>query len=703
MVWNKKEINPDKVREISSRFGIELLPASIFVRRGITDFSKLKFFLEDDIQYLHSPFNFIDMEDIIDRVNRAVSEGERVKIFGDRDVDGITSTVLLYNELKKMGIDVEWRLPEGDDPYGLTMKAVDDFADRDGSLFITVDCGISNFSEIEHASKRGVDTIVIDHHNCPENLPPAYGIINPKMEDSCYPFTHLAGCGVTAKLIWALRFSRLDLYNQEFCMLNVRPGNDSYILEAVKLKNLVVEDRITETLMPGMVSPENSRLMDFLQLQIIVYDAEPQKRMLQKVFGNNTDIHLVDSAPEIWKLFPSLKGQSLLRMRDGSRMIKYSDDTPSEIDVFINLFAAFIIRKEPSLSSDYEKVLDLAALGTIADLMPLEDENRIIVKRGMKQLEQTEIKGLRNLMASRNLLAKSLSTTDIGWQITPIINATGRLGVPAKAVELLLSDEPEDINRLTEEVTGLNRQRKKLGEDAWAKILPQAKRSYQDLESKLVLTADKSIHRGITGIMASRLAKTFGVPAIAVSIMDDKAVGSIRSAMNINVKDFIGLASDLFIDFGGHDFAAGFSLELSNFSDFTARMEQLAPKLKGADTSEASLDIDAELPPAYLNPELIKTVELFEPYGESNPPLVFLSRGVRIENMELIGKNEQNHLRLLFAAGNYKWPAVYWNAASRANKDFSIGNTVDIVFRLGRNYYMNKESLQLTILDVKKT
>ena len=152
----------------------------------------------------------------------------------------------------------------------------------------------------------------------------------------------------------------------------------------------------------------------------------------------------------------------------------------------------------------------------------------------------------------------------------------------------------------------------------------------------------------------------------------------------------------------GHDFAAGFSLELAKFGEFTARIEQLAPALKGADTTEASVTIDAEVPPNYLNPDLIKTVEMFEPYGENNPPLVFLSRGVKIESMELMGKNEQKHLKLLFAAGRYKWPAVFWNAADKANNEFSRNDTVDIVFRLGRNYFMNKESLQLTIIDLKK-
>ncbi|MDC7125391.1 MAG: single-stranded-DNA-specific exonuclease RecJ [Spirochaetales bacterium] len=703
MVWNKKEINSEKVRSISSRFGIDLLTSSIFERRGITDFSEIKFFLEDDLQYLHNPYNFLGMEEVVERIKQAASEGEKVKIFGDRDVDGITSTVLLYTELKAMGIDVEWALPEGDDPYGITIAAVDDFYKRCGSLLLTVDCGISNYNEIKHAADLGIDTIVTDHHNCPELLPPAYAIINPKLEDSCYPFAHLAGCGVVLKLIWALRYTNNYNYNQEICMLNIRPGNDnSYILDAIKVRNLVELERISETFVPGMIDSSNSRLKDFLSLPIFVYNAEPQKKMLHNIFGSNTDIHLLDTAPEIWKTFPSLREKSLLKMRDGSRMSKYGEKQPEEIDVFFNLFYTFIIKKDPALSTDFEKNLDLVALGTIADMMPLSDENRIIVKRGMNVLTRTERPGLRSLLASKNLLGKPLSTKDIGWQITPIINATGRLGVPSKAVELLLADNPEDINRLTEEVIGLNRKRKKLGEDAWKKLLPQAKQSYQDMDAKLVMVADKSLNRGITGIMAARLANFFGVPAMAIAILDDKAVGSIRSAMDINVKNFIAGAQDLCIDFGGHDFAAGYSIELSKFAEFSARIEALAPKLKGPDVSESSIDIDAEIPHSYMNPDLIKIVEIFEPYGENCPALLFLTKQVKIESMELLGKTEKQHLKLLLAAGKYKWPAVYWNAAERANRDFKIGDTVDIVFRLGRNYFMNKESLQLTIMDLNK-
>ena len=207
MEWNKKKIDPDSVKGLAERYGIDILTASIFSRRGITDSEDLKFYLENDLRYTHNPFLFEEMEDAIDRIRQAAEEGEKVKIFGDRDVDGITSTVILKKGLASIGIDADWSLPEGNDPYGLTMEGVDKFAEEDGSLLITVDCGISNFREIEYARGKGIDTIVIDHHLPSEEIPPAVAIINPKSNDSCYPFRDLAACGVVAKVVWALSFS----------------------------------------------------------------------------------------------------------------------------------------------------------------------------------------------------------------------------------------------------------------------------------------------------------------------------------------------------------------------------------------------------------------------------------------------------------------------------------------------------------------
>lgn len=703
MKWNKADIEKDSVRTIAGKYGLDLLTASILVRRGVTEPEQIKFYLENDLMFSHNPFLFTEMEDAVDRIRQAAAEGEKVKIFGDRDVDGITSTVLLKEELQKLGIDAQWALPLGNDPYGLTIEVVEEFAADEGELLITVDCGISNIAEIKRARELGIDTIVIDHHNPQDELPPAVALIDPKIADSGYPFRDLAGCGVVAKLIWALEFSQTEMYKEELVLLHARPGNDTVILEAVKISNLIEIDRLSENLVPGMVRPDQTRLAAFLMnTQILVYDEQQQRRLLQKVFGPGVDINVLDVAPEIWKLLPQLETMSLLKIRDRSRANRYSEGLVSEIDIFVSLFQSYILRRYPALSTEFDKHLDLVALGTLADLMPLHGENRLLVKRGMRQLNAVERAGIHQLLLQQRLLGKRLSTTDVGWQISPAINATGRLGVPDKAAELLITDDAETRRHLAEEVLGLNKERKKLGDAAWKKVLPKAQRSFDELNGQMVLVKDKSIHRGITGILAARLVQFFGVPATVVADLQTHLVGSMRSVKGFHLKGFLYHFDDIFIDYGGHDYAAGFSLKHERFEEFQQRFGAAVAELKPQEQEEEVLDIDAELPAHYLNPDLHKLVEQFEPYGEENPPIIFLTRQLKIANVDLVGKGEQLHAKLLLDSGGYKWPAIFWRAGERVDRDFSLGDTVDVVFRLGRNYFQNTETSQLTILDIKR-
>ena len=704
MKWNKQEIDKDAVRRIADKYEVDVLTAAVLVRRGVEQPEDLKFYLEDDLLFTHNPFLFTEMEEVVDRILQAAAEGEKVKIFGDRDVDGITSTVLLREGLGKLGLEVEWGLPLGNDPYGLTLEGVEKFAEDGGQLLITVDCGISNIREISRLRELGIDTIVIDHHIPQDQLPPAFAIIDPKMEESGYPFRDLAGCGVVAKLLWALEFSRTDLYKQEIVLLHTRPGNDTVILEAVKMCNLVELDRITESLVPGIVRPDQTRIAAFLlDKQIIVYDEAMHRKLLQKAFGPNVDIHLIDAAPEIWKVFPRTKNRSLLKIRDLSSTSKYQNGTASEIDIFLNLFKSYTLHRYPGLSDQYVKYLDLVALGTLADLMPLHDENRLLVKKGMEQLNSLERAGIHELLIQQRLLGKRIGTTDIGWQISPAINATGRLGVPDKAAGLFMSEDPEERRKLAEEILSLNRQRKKLGETAWSKILPKAERSLDELKGRMVLVRDGAIHRGITGIIAARLVQYFGVPAAVIAKLDTHLVGSMRSVKGFRLKNFLSNFDDLFMDYGGHDYAAGFSLQQDRFDEFkelfTRKVHQLSPQ----EQEEESLDIDAELPIGYLEPKLHRLVEQFEPYGEDNPSIVFLVRKLKILQLNLVGKGEQLHVKMLLDSGTYKWPAIYWRAGDKVNKDFSLGDSVDVVFRLGRNYFQNTETSQLTILDLKRS
>jgi single-stranded-DNA-specific exonuclease len=710
--WHKKPIDPTDVRSLSTRHGIDLLAASIFTRREITGQEEIRYFLEDDLSLLHNPYLFHDMDVVVERILQARDEGEKVLVFGDRDADGITSTVLMIEALNDLGIVAEWALPLGDDPYGLTREALDRFAATDGTLLITVDCGISNHDEIEHGNSLGIDTIVIDHHNPQELLPQAYAIINPKIEDTGYPFRDLAGCGVAVKVVWALLFAQTRYHNHPVCLLNVRPANDSYILEAALVQNLMEIDRIVETIVPGLVDLQNTRLVTFLRnREIVVYDAPGQLRMLQTIFGNGVDIGLSDLAPEIQGFAPELAGKSLLKILEETgigtgRPIEDADDAEhptalGEIDTLVALFARFVTESEKEFSSRFAQSLDLVAIGTLADLMPLRNENRILVKAGLRALSSTEREGLRELLFRKNLYGKKIGTSDIGWQISPLLNATGRLGVPDVAARLLLSKDPDEQRLLSDEILELNTKRRKLGDEAWDKVLEGARKSHEELSGKLVVVGGTDIFRGITGILASRLAKYFNAPSIVVAILDGKAVGSARSVNGIHIKRLLDELADLFIDYGGHDFAAGFSIELERYDELIRRFGELSADLdEGAEGSV--IEIDAELPDKYMTPRLRDLLDMFEPYGEANPPLSFMVRGARITEISLIGKREQNHVRLLIDTGTSKWPAVFWNAAERVGRDFAKNDQVDVAFRLGINNYQNQENLQLTVLDITK-
>ena len=704
MEWNKKKINPEQVKVLADRYGIDLLTASIFYRRGITEATDLKFYLESDLRYTHNPFLFEEMEDAVDRIRQAADEGEKVKIFGDRDVDGITSTVILKNGLSSIGIDAAWSLPMGDDPYGLTMAGIDKFAAEDGSLLITVDCGITNNKEIEYAREKGIDSIIIDHHLPSDKIPPAVAIINPKSNDSCYPFRDLAACGVVSKVVWALSFSTNELYKSEIVLLNIRPGNETFIIDAVRIENMVEIERISENIVPGLVRIEKTRLGEFLyNRQILVYDETLQTNMLKKVFGESTEFELLDIAPKIWEDFPKLKNMSILEMREKSRSSRYLGKSIEEIDVFLNLLNTYVYRKIDLMKSNFENNLDLVALGTLADMMPLKDENRILLRHGMKLINNSKRLGLNELLFKQNLLGKKIGTTDLGWQITPVINASGRLGKPEKAAELFITNDPVKQKQLAEEIVKMNKERKKLGETAWKSVLPKAEKSFKELNEKMVFVVDKKIHRGITGIIASRLANTFGVPAGVVSYLDDHLVGSMRSAKKVNVKQFLSKFDKYFIDYGGHDYAAGFSFMEDNLENLQKDFSMEAKNLVFPDQTAETLEIDAELPLKYMTPDIISIVETFEPYGEGNPPLIFLLRKVTLQNMEIIGRTEQQHVKMLVNTGSIKWPAIYWRAAEKVNVEFSTNEKVDVVFRLGRNYFQNIEKLQLTVMDIKRS
>jgi single-stranded-DNA-specific exonuclease len=701
MIWNKSAIDTPAVKELARRFEVDLLTAAIMTRRGITAPEQVRFILETDPRWLHNPFLMQSMSEAVERINAAVDSGEKILIFGDRDVDGITATVLLYEVLREMEADVQWMLPEGEDTYGLSEKVIDRAVEAGIGLLLTVDCGVSNIAEVALAEAKGIETIVIDHHNPPAEIPAAFAVVDPKLPG--YPFRDLCGCAVASKVEWALRFSRSPFYAVPVCLLNVRPANETLIIEAVRMVNLTPQERIMDSIVPGLVPFGKTRLAEFVgQDEVLVLDAPGQARLLAKAFGPEISVSLSDLAPLVSQFLPADAGKSLLKLLQTARQARYVTRALTEIDILQEIFVSLVLAREEARLAPASARLDLVTLGTLADLMPLADENRILVRNGLALLRASQRNGLRQVFRRKDLLGKRISTSDIAWQVSPLLNSAGRMGDPGTATRLFLAESAEEAEGILDQLLALDGKRKSMGEETWNLMFGPAKESLEKTGGRCVLVHDERIQRGITGIMASRLQGFFKAPAIVIAEAGETAVGSIRCNRDRVVAEFFGRHGADFLTFGGHDFAGGFSIEharLASFLDsFFSQVEQMGLPAQGEET----IDVDAEIPVTFLSPDLQKTVDLFEPYGEGNPPLVFLTRRMRVANCELIGRKDPSHLKLLLEAGKTRWPAVYWNAAAKYPREFSIGDTVDVVYRLGRNTYGGGENLQLTIMDLKK-
>ena len=708
-VWNKKPVSREVTKELHEKYGIDALTASILVRRGVTAGEDIQYYLEDDKRFLHNPFEFANMEDAVDRILQARDEGEKVLIFGDRDVDGVTSTTVLYECFTSLGIDTQWRLPSGNDAYGLNKAAVDAFAADYGTLIVTVDCGISNVEEIAYAASLGIDVIVLDHHNPPETLPAPAIIVDAKCEGSGYPFPDISGCAVAFKTTSALRFAMSELYKQEICLLSVRPVNDAYTISCLKVQNLVQKALLEETIIPGTVPISKTRLLPFLSgQQIFVWDGEQTNRMLSDIFGKSVEFNLLDIRPEIAKLIPSVAGLSLVRLKSLSKIARYNPAKATEIEGFYNLFVTYmnkqLARQFPQNAQTEEKELQLVALAALADVMPLQNENRIFLHHGLKALNTGKARaGLLEILSRMGLLGKRVTSTDLSWSVVPLLNAAGRLGKPELAVELFLEENPAKRDELASRIIDLNNQRKQLVSDALAFVAPNAEPSIAKHASKLCVVIDERIHRGVSGLLAGRLVSAHNVPALVATIVDDTVIGSMRSCRGYDVTKFLNKMDALFLNHGGHNSAAGFSLQKSRLAEFERELELLAPTIELSEDTSEQVDVDAELPPPYLKPDILDIIDKFEPYGEANRPLIFMSQSLKIADAQLMGKTERQHLKLTLDCGEHKWPALFWGEGERLGRDFAKGDYVDVLYEINRNLFNGVETPQMILRDVRKS
>lgn len=704
--WNKKEISRDQALALHNKYKLGALEASIFTRRAVTAGSDLLYYLEDDTRFLNKPFEFSQMEDAVDRILAAVDEGEKVLIFGDRDVDGITATAVLYEQLKRMNLDVSWRLPSGDDAYGLSVAAVEDFAKDYGTLLITVDCGISNYAEIQRAQELGISVIVTDHHNPPEKLPAAEVILNPKLSDSGYPFAEISGCAVAFKLAQALRLSQTELYKQDICLLNIR---DDTVVECLKLRNMVKRKSFEKDFSDGTSSLASSGLLEFLRgEQIFVWDAPKVSAALKNLFGNGVEFNLFDVRPEAAKIIPSVSNASLQKLSGLSKIALYFDQAGSELEAFYNIFVTYLDKKVaqsfPSIKACDERDLQLVMLSVFSDIMPLKNENRIFARKALNIINQGRSRsGLTEILSRQGLLGKKVCAKDLGWNVIPALNAAGRLGTPEDSLNLFLAESADQREDYAQKILDHNEERKRLENASWDFLGGRPEKSLQKFNGKFCLIVEEKIHRGVVGRIAAKLVQRTGVPSIAITKIDNDFLGSMRTARGVHCTDFLDKFGDIYINHGGHSGAAGFSLTAQNFEIFQQKFGAIVQALElGADEDQI-VDIDAELTPQYVNDDLINVVDLFEPYGNENPELIFMTKGVRIAGGQVVGKGERQHLKLYLEIGKQKWPALWWDQGALYKTEFNDGDLIDVAYNFQRNTFNGREGRQLQIIDARRS
>ena len=465
--WEFYNPNEKKVKEISEKFNVSELLATVLLNRNIIKDEDVKLFLNPTRKDFHDPYLMPDMEKAVNRIITAIDKKEKTIIYGDYDVDGITSITVLSKFLKERNLNVGAYIPNRlEEGYGLNKKAIKKIADEGYKLIITVDCGISGTEEIDYAYSLGMEVIITDHHEPLEVLPKALAVIDCKRKDNKYPFNSLAGVGVAFKLIQAIGI-RLDLEEKE-----------------------------------------------------------------------------------------------------------------------------------------YLKFLDIVCIGTISDIVPLVDENRVIAKLGLKLVENTRSPGVKALLNAAAY--KEVNSNTVSFGMAPRINACGRMGHERDALDLFLTENIVEANRITEKLNNYNRERqeieKRIFDEAILKIT-----SEHLMNNNAIVIGSENWHHGVIGIVASKITELYFKPSILICFEGEEGKGSGRSIPGFDLHAALCSTSDYLEKYGGHEMAVGLSLKKSNFQKFRQKFEQIARDNHTEDLVSV-IKIDKEINLKDINLENVKHV-----------------------------------------------------------------------------------------------
>lgn len=568
--WNYEPLTSEEQRlenDLAHHYAGAPVISELLVQRGITTVDEAERFFHPSLRYLHDPFLMPGMDRAVERLNKALGSKERILVYGDYDVDGTTAVALVYKYIRNFYSNIDYYIPTRDDEgYGISNAVIDMAAEQGVKLIIILDCGIKANAEIAYARSLGIGFIICDHHVPDEELPDAVAILNPKLEGSTYPCSHLSGCGVGFKFM------------QAFAMSNA--------------------------------------------------------------------------------LAPA----------------------------------------------DLEGMLDLVAVSIAADLVPMVDENRVMTYHGLRRLNSNPNLGLRAIIRICGLVGKEITISDVIFKIGPRINASGRMQSGREAVELLVARDSTDALHRARAIDQYNRDRKELDK----RITEEAndiisQRGEAEADKKALVIYNKNWHRGIIGIVASRLTELYYKPSVVLTLSNGLATGSSRSVQGFDVYRAVESARDLLENFGGHTYAVGLSLKEENIPEFSRRFEEYVAKNILPSQRQPLLEIDAVITFSEITPTFFAMLNRFNPFGPGNQKPVFCTRNVKdFGTSKLVGRRSEHiKLELVDDTSGKVYNGIAFNMA-RHFEHIHAGLPFDICYTIEDNkHYPGGGALQLQIKEIR--
>lgn len=554
-IWKIAPHDDQRVHHFAESLGVPAIVAQLLILRGQDTPEKAESFLRPSLKQLTDPFLLTDMDVAVARLTKARDAGEHVQVFGDYDVDGVSGTAILFNGLKRFGIDhVSYNMPKRlTEGYGLAPEHVDEALENGVSLIVTVDNGISAHEAARHARERGLDLIITDHHAIEADLPEALAVINPQREPESYPGRYLCGAGVAFKLATAL------------------------------------------------------------------------------------------------------------------------NGTPND--------------------------LDIAALGTVADIVPLQAENRVLVSLGLRHMAKHQRNGIATLAGVAGVDIASVSSVDIGFQIGPRINAAGRLNNGLAALRLLLSECPDQAKEMAQALDQANAERRAIEQDIFDDAVEELDACFHP-EQRGIILAREGWHPGVIGIVASKLQGRYQRPVVVIAI-DENGIGrgSARSNGVFDMVQALRRCQDHLVKFGGHRSAAGMTIHVEKVTAFREQFEAEAREQLGTGEILSELDVDAIASFTEIDATLLRSLEMIEPLGHHNPAPVFCALGVvAVKGSIRILKDQ--HLKVSFQQNGCILTAIGFNMAERFYVD-DLSGPVDIAFTPQFNHWRGETTIQLLLKDIR--